>query len=62
MLYSQAITELAISRKASRFLVDILMKLSNVVNDKNNLNAPRELQDAGVPVDNVDRVKCDSSG
>lgn len=30
-------------------LVDILMKSINEVNDEDYLNAPRELQDEGVP-------------
>ena len=52
-LYSQAITDLAIFRKASGLLVDILKKSIYEVDVEDHFNVPRGLQDEGVPVDDV---------
>ena len=40
--------------KQAGLLVDILMKSINEVNGEDHLSAPRELQDEGVPVDNIE--------
>lgn len=40
--------------KQAGLLVDILMKKINEINNEDHLNAPRGLQDEGVPVGNVD--------